>query len=450
MSYLKKLTVASVALNVCLVSMSAAFAASVDDLGKSLTPVGAERAGNAAGTIPEWTGGITEPAPAWTQGSPRVDPYADDAKLFTIDATNVDQYKGELSDGQIAMIRKYPGYRMDVYPSRRSCGYSQRIYDRTKANVAEAKLAEDGTLLSGYGGFFFPLAKTGWEAMVNHRTAYHGVANEHTNSMAVVQGSGSYTLNVGEMRTYSPHFDPRATSFADTGGYMGKLVYSQLEPVSAVGSVLLTVSAFNAGNESWVYIPGLRRVKKAPQAVYDNPVPGQDNLRTFDQTFMFNGQGDRYDWKLVGKKEMYVAYNAAKFKRAGLKISDIIQKNYPNRDLTRYELHRVWVVEATVKPSQRNLFAKRVFYLDEDTWTAVAADLYDGKGQLWRVEENHLFVAPELPACVTAADFYYDLNANRYIADNLMVDPKKENYRAEDIVTNDMFQPDSLRRLGKR
>ncbi|MCE9651200.1 MAG: DUF1329 domain-containing protein [Parvibaculum sp.] len=450
MSHLLKLTAACVALNMGFAIAQGAHAASVSDLGGSLTPVGAERAGNAAGTIPEWTGGLTEPVPGWSQGQPRLDPYASDAKLFTIDASNIDQYKDKLSEGQVVLIKKYPGYRMDVYPSRRSCGYSQRIYDRTKANATEAKLSDDGKILAGYGGFLFPLAKTGWEAVVNHRSAYGGTAVDHTVSMAVVQTSGHYNLNVGEMMVYAPQFDPKIKSFDELNGFKGKLIYSQSEPVSSIGGVLMTLEYFNRASDTWGYIPGLRRVKKAPQANYDNPVPGQDNLRTFDQTFMFNGQGDRYDWKLVGKREMYIPYNAAKLKKAGLKIDDIVGTNYPNRDLTRYELHRVWVVEATVKAGERNIFGKRIFYLDEDTWTIVVADLYDNKGGLWRAEENHLFAAQELPACVTAADFYYDLNANRYIADNLIVDPNNENYRAENTVTSDMFQPDELRRMGKR
>src|SRR5690606_18241088 len=120
--------------------------------------------------------------------------------------------------------------------------------------------------------------------------------------------------------------------------------------------------------------------KKAPTANYDTPVPGQDDLRTFDQTYMFNGLPDRYDWKLVGKKEMYIPYNASRFRAKDVGIADIIKDKYPNRDLARYELHRVWVVEATVKPGWRNTFSKRVFYLDEDSWTPVVADLYDTKG----------------------------------------------------------------------
>lgn len=423
-----------------------AYAASVSDLGASLTPIGAERAGNAAGTIPAWEGGDVAPVAGWSQGDPRVDKYASDAKLFSIDASNVDQYADKLSEGQVALIKRYPGYRMDVYPTRRSCGYSQAIYDATKANVGVAKLSAKGGILAGHGGFLFPLPENGAQVIANHRSAFQGKAIEHRVSMAVVQANGSYNVNTGVMQTYSPFFDEGTT----TDGYMNKLIYRQTAPAASVGGVLMTLSPYDGSNETWGYIPGLRRVKKAPTGNYDNPVPGQDGLRTFDQTFMFNGLSDRYDWKLAGKKELYIPYNSARYREAGMTIDKIVGKKYPNPDLARYELHRVWVLEATAKPQFRSTFSRRVFYLDEDTWTIVVADLYDGKNKLWRFEENHLFMAPEIPACVTAADFYFDLNADRYLADNLILGKGDANYRAEATVHNDMFSPDALRRMGHR
>ena len=47
-----------------VMSASAVAAVSPDEaaqLGKTLTPTGAEKAGNKDGTIPEWTGGLTTP-----------------------------------------------------------------------------------------------------------------------------------------------------------------------------------------------------------------------------------------------------------------------------------------------------------------------------------------------------------------------------------------------------
>jgi hypothetical protein len=424
-----------------------AWAATADDLGKSLTPIGAERAGNADGTIPAWTGGDLEVAQGWKVGDPRVDRYAGEKKLFSIDASNVDKYAGKLSHGQIEMIKRHAGYRMDVYPTHRSCGYSPSIYEATKANIGQAKLSEDGGILAGHGGFLFPLPENGLQVMANSRTAFGGLYVRHAVNMAVEQTGGSYFVNTGIVTSYSPYFEKNAREIDNE--YMTKFIYKQTAPAASVGSIIMTLQPYDGSNESWVYVPGLRRVKKAPTANYDTPVPGQDDLRTFDQTYMFNGLPDRYTWKLVGKKELYVPYNVTRIRAAGIKISDIIKAEYPNRDLARYELHRVWVVEGTAKPGYRATFSRRVFYIDEDTWTPVVADLYDTKDQLWRFQENHLFMAPEVPACVTAVDYYYDLNANRYITDDIILDGQS-NYTAEGIVANDLFSPDAMRRDGLR
>lgn len=426
----------------------AAFAADANDLGQSLTPIGAERAGNADGSIPDWTGGNLEVPAGWQSGDTRADPYAGDAKLFTIDASNVDQYTEKLSPGQVNMIKRYAGYRMDIYPSRRSCGYSQAIYDATKANIGVAKLSDKGGIVAGHGGFLFPLAETGLQAIANFRTAYSGKFTNLKVNMAVSQTGGGHFTNTGIIHTYAPYFEANARQVDNE--YMSKFVYKQTGPAASVGGMIMTLQPYDDSNESWAYIPGLRRVKKAPTANYDTPVPGQDDLRVFDQTYMFNGLPDRHDWKLVGKKELYVPYNANRLRGANLEVSDIIKDKFPNRDLTRYELHRVWVVEAEAKPGWRNTFSKRVFYLDEDTWTPVVADLYDKQGALWRFQENHLLMAPEVPACVSALDVYQDFNADRYVADNIVVGKGNANYAAENVVSADFFTPDALRRYGLR
>ncbi|MEP2830318.1 DUF1329 domain-containing protein [Parvibaculum sp.] len=436
--------IAGIALTLALVSN--AFAADVSELGNSLTPVGAERAGNADGTIPAWTGGDVTPVSGWKTGDPRVDLYANDAKLFSIDASNVDQYADKLSPGQIAIIKRYDGYRMDVYPTRRSCGYSQEIYDATKANVGRAKLSEKGGILEGHGGFMFPLPENGLQAIANFRTAFNGKHTKLTVHITTSQTGGSFSHDIGVIDTYSPYYEKNAREIDDY--YMTKFIYKQIAPAASVGGIIMTLQPYDDSNESWVYIPGLRRVKKAPTANYDTP--GKDDIRTFDQTYMYNGLPDRYDWKLVGKKELYVPYNASRLRTENLDIDSLITDKYPNRDMARYELHRVWVVEATVKDGWRNTFSKRVFYIDEDTWTPLVADLYDTKGKLWRFQENHIFMASEIPACVSAGDFYHDLNADRYVADNLVVKSADANYTAEDIVDNDFFSPDSMRRYGRR
>ena len=74
-------------------------------LNADLTPVGAERAGNAAGTIPAWAGGLPK-APPIDPKVGYVDPFADDKPLYTITAANAAQYKDVLSAGHQVLLKR--------------------------------------------------------------------------------------------------------------------------------------------------------------------------------------------------------------------------------------------------------------------------------------------------------------------------------------------------------
>ena len=113
--------------------------------GPELTPIGAERAGNADGTIPEWTGGITELPEGYEVGGRLVDPFAGDKALFTITAENVDKYADKLTPGQRAMFKRYPdSYRMPVYPTRRSARIPDSEYQLVKEYATKTSLLEGG------------------------------------------------------------------------------------------------------------------------------------------------------------------------------------------------------------------------------------------------------------------------------------------------------------------
>ena len=110
-------------------------------LGKELTPVGAEKAANKDGTIPAWQG-TEAPTAGWSYGKSRAAhfKYQGDKPLYTIDASNVDKYADRLSPGQIQQVKQGKGYKMDVYPSRRTCGNPDFVAENTKKNVTTAKL----------------------------------------------------------------------------------------------------------------------------------------------------------------------------------------------------------------------------------------------------------------------------------------------------------------------
>jgi hypothetical protein len=421
-------------------------------LGKELTPVGAERAGNKDGTIPEWKGGL--PAGKHKLGDVRQDPFAADKPLFSIDATNIDKHKDKLSAGQIELINTRKGYRMDVYPTRRSCGYPDFVYEQSRKNATLAKLTTDNKdhLAQAVGGGFpFPIPKVGAEALWNHRLRWQGEGRHEYYATIFMNPDGSFYGLHQDQWTWNPFSSKKAKSLEDVGDVLMKALNVATAPASRTGEVILLHYFANKPNDAWMYFPGQRRVRRLPAFDYDNPIPGYENLETADQYPMFGGALDRYDWKLIGKQEMYIAYNNFKFIAPG-KHAEIYLGPYPKRDLLRYELHRVWKVEGTVKQGQRHMFAKAVFYFDEDTWMIMESDRYDAQGKLWRVMEATLFPVVELGACGNQQYMSWDLMVNRYVAEFVTQEAKPTDWLAGDEGRIDpkKFEPDELRRAGER
>ena len=223
-------------------------------------------------------------------------------------------------------------------------------------------------------------------------------------------------------------------------------------PPSRAGEGYLIHAYLDKPQDAWIYFPGQRRVRRSPTFAYDNPIAGFDNLYFVDQINMFTGAPDRYDFKLVGKKEMIVPYNSYKLIDKKNKFKDMLGPEYVKRDFMRYETHRVWVVEATVKGDKRHSFAKRVFFVDEDSWALRHVDMYDAKGNLWRVQEGSLWAAPEVGACMSYEYQMYDLVARRYVTDNWTAEGEVLDLTAgkEGRVNTATFSQDELRRRGER
>lgn len=420
------------------------------DLGKSLTPLGAIKAGNADGTIPAWTGGIKTPPAGYTKGMHHPDPFASDSVKFKIDASNYQKYKDKLSPGQIAMFERYgQSFFMNIYPTHRSASAPKRIYDASIANSKTAKLVENGDGFTGAKvGVPFPVPQNGHEAMWNHLTRWRGEALTRRVGQANPTASGSYTMVMFEDDLMFPY---SLDSYTDDKNRIGYLIQRIVAPARRAGEILLvheTANQIKEPRQAWTYNPGQRRVRKAPNVAYDNPGTGSDGVRTNDQFDQFNGALDRYNWKLIGRKEMYVPYNSYKLHSDQLNYDDIIKPGHINQDYARYEQHRVWVVEGTLKEGIRHSLAKRVFYIDEDSWQILAGDMYDGQGQIWRVQEAHPINYYEVPTFYSTLDISYDLRSGRYTA--LGFDNQETMYNFDAALTEANFTPSALRREGKR
>lgn len=377
----------------------------------TLTPFGAEVAASKDGVIPAYTGGLTTPPPAYKPGmKKRPDPFAHEKPLMSIDAKNMDKYADKLTEGTKALMKKHATYRIDVYPTHRTVAFPKYVIDNTLKNATRCKTINGGLSVEGcYGGTPFPVPKDGHEAMWNHLLRFGGFTYTAEVKTFYVDSSGR-TVNVSQdiAEQEYPYYNPKASS---TDTYW-MLKTTTTGPARAAGERSLLIDPLDqaaVGRKIWQYLPGQRRTRVAPDLQYDTPIPNRGGAQTMDDIAVFNGKMDRYDFKLVGKKEMIVPYNTYKF-LYGCTSEQILQPKHQNPDCLRWEQHRVWVVEATLKPGKRHIYHKRTFYIDEDSWAVLLADSYDATGKMYRVGFGFLAPRYEVPAPTASDTFsHYDL-----------------------------------------
>ncbi|MDR3415503.1 MAG: DUF1329 domain-containing protein [Nevskia sp.] len=437
---------------------SAAGDAQIARLGQDLTPIGAEKAGNKDGSIPAWTGGDTKVPAGWKPGQVRPDPYAAEKPLFSVSAANASQYQARLSPGQLELLKTIKGYRMDVYPTHRSCGYPELVYQRTKENASLARIAGDGFELAAAtgSGFPFPLPASGVEAMWNHKLRYEGQGRIEPNYtlLSPAKGSSDFTKIEYVAKYLVPFQAPDTRTVADANGVEFYFYQETTAPPALAGTLQAGVYYLQKLNEGWQYFPGQRRVRRLSTYAYDAPLIGLENTYYVDQAWMYNGMLDRYTYKLVGKQELYIPYDSFAL-RDGTRFNDktLFGADHLNPDARRYELHRVWKIEAEVRPGQRHSSPHRVFYLDEDTWAVVLVDMYDAQNKLQRVQEGSVTPIWEIGACDASQDYVsYDLPSGRYWGDIFTIGEPETDWLAgkEGRLKADMFTEDYLRRQGAR
>jgi Protein of unknown function (DUF1329) len=419
-------------------------------LSSTLTPLGAVKAANQDGSIPAWTGGVIQPPAGYQKGQPHVDPFASDQPLYEVTAANADKYKDLLSPGQMAMLKRYPTYKMKVYPTRRSAGFSKAIYDAVIQNASNAELTEGGNgIKNATRSVPFPIPKTGVETIWNHLTRYRGDTTERSVKQVVPTPDGSFTpVQFTEKVLWA--YNTEGATIQSINNRLAYFLQEVTAPARLAGTILLvheTLDQLAEPRNAWTYNPGQRRVRRAPNVAYDNPGTASDGQRTNDQLDMFNGAPDRYDWNLKGRVEMIIPYNSYKLD-GGSPVGDVVKAGHLNPELVRYEKHRVWVAEATLKQGTSHVYAKRVFYFDEDSWQAIVVDSYDGRGQIWRVSEAYPMQYYEIPLMWDNIHAHYDLQNGRYLA--FGVKDKDDYVRFNTSMKPDDFSPESLRREGVR
>jgi hypothetical protein len=413
-----------------------------------LTPVGAERAGNADGSIPPWTGGLPQqaldPAVGYT------DPFAGDPILFTITAANAEQFAEMLSAGHLAMLRKYPdSYQLNVYPTRRSVSWPEHVLAEVKNQAPIARTQGFALLDVGKSAVPFPLTSDPLQMMWNHVLRWRGGSVMRENNWFPVDRKGRY-FNVRTMEAMA--FDQQGYMKESRPNRLFNFYGLFLAPASVEGQITLVWEPINPvaeGRRVWTYTTVLRRVVRDTRQAYDDMDRRTQGLRTSDQFDGWNGAPDLYDWKLLGKREMYIGYNSYRLSDKTLKYAEILKPGHPNPDLLRYELHRVWVIEATLRPDEHHRYPRRIFYLDEDTWQVSMEDVYDSDGQLWRFGDHHVMQFYDVQVPWYRAMVHYDLKSDAYLVSELDNESKKARRWGWKGDVND-FLPVNLRRLGTR
>src|SRR5690554_3912825 len=427
-------------------------------LGNDLTCVGAEAAGNAEGTIPPFSGKWLGTPPHVDYephvGQYPVDPYPEDRPRLVIDGQNWQEHADNLTAGQIAMFERYPdSYEIPVYEGRRDFRYPDRVCEIAKQNALEAELIDGGMGFTGYNGAIpFPIPSSAMEVLANHNNPYRAYTEEnHARDIADVSSSGDVSIGRQENLNLNmtTHPDHMGTPVGEgTDGVMAYTRTSTLLPARNRGNVTVSVEPVNYTEDrlAWSYNPGTRRVRQVPEYGFDSPFAGSYGKLTIDQDRLMNGSPHRYEWELIGKKEIYVPANAYRVHERNVSYDALLQTGHPNPDFLRYELRRVWVIEGKLKDSYRHKFGKRTLYIDEDTWHGVMSDYYDRRGELVQHAFTNYYYAPDINAWHAGTSFYHDLTTGGYVALNLFQDLDQAPVLNSGDLDPDMFTPSALRR----
>jgi hypothetical protein len=447
-----------------LFAISAFAAVTADEakqLGTTLTPWGAEKAGNKEGTIPAYTGERPLMPLANPKNPTKIgDPYANEKPLFTVTAQNMAQYGDKVTEGQRAMLQKYPGYRLDVYPTHRTAIYPKYQIDNTIKNATACKTVDNGLKLEGcYGGFPFPIPKTGNEAVWSHVMSHPAFRWDGKVNTYVIDAGGKLILQASYHTSQeAPYLDPaNAGKVIPSTSYYWHLRFDAQGPARRIGEKTIILEALDPitpGRRAWTYIPGQRRVKLAPDLAYDTPSPASGGSATMDENRIFLGAQDRYDFKILGKKELFIPYNNNKLLDS-TKCSDAsaLTKNFVNPDCMRWELHRVLAVEAKIKPNIRHILPHRIMYFDEDSWSSGLSDSWDAAGKIYHVGVYPMYPFFHLPTGQNGGDsgYFYDVATGIYSTTGGLGNPETGIYApTNESFGANFFSPEALAGEGIR
>jgi uncharacterized protein DUF1329 len=442
------------------VGLSAPAIAAVPDdvaarLKGDLTPLGAERGADGLGLIPTWTENREAADLETYPDNPdfAVAPFARDPVLTTITSENAARFSDRLTATHRALLATYPdSYKMPVYRSRRTCQTPDAVNGVAFENATSAELSESGNGVTGAtSGTPFPIPNSAYEVIRNHLLAYQGHKVTKQNAMWAPDGDGEPTLSIyGEQ--YINLWTPEANNPQFQENPRRYIRRAFVSPAKIAGTIFLEHTSPNFGVElsrAWSYFPGTRRVRRAPQAAFGEPMPFTGDLVTYDSQKGFDGSPGLYDWTIVEKASYYLPNNSHRLSSNSLQYENVLSSNHLNQDHARYELQRVWVLEATLKEENKHSYLRRRFYIQEDSWQILATEQYDAKDNLISGQEMFPQYRSDSQLCELAAEATYDVVAGRYAVRELSNQEPRANYSASELDAG-RFTPASIRQTQCR
>jgi len=164
-------------------------------------------------------------------------------------------------------------------------------------------------------------------------------------------------------------------------GYRGQSgLYPILEPfdLKGVGGMFYRYLDPARQDDSWLYLPSLRRVRRLSSAQRSDALFGQDT--DVDSYYGYAGQVAWMNWKYLGERDLLGVYHA---QHNPVKWADPVDWAFDDV----WEKRHVYVVEGVSKLPQY-AFGKRVIFIDKETVTVPFSDIYDRSGELWKIWIN--------------------------------------------------------------
>ena len=303
----------------------------------------------------------------------------------------MEQYTDRLMAGQLELMRRYPSFRMDIYPTRRGFWLPERIQQKSLANARnpECRTSANGVGVYGcWGGTPFPVPQNGYQAMWNHLLFNIPTGKLTADSYLVNANGGISLLVINHAIGDQPYYNPEQEPYQGAGLYYLRGLATNILPVREAGSQTLVWFAlhFDVDDQrAWSYQAGQRRVRLAPEFAYDTPSAQMGGTMFFDEISLFQGRMDRFEFELKGRKLMYLPYHNYRMQLLRGDPAQLLGPHHFKPEMVRNELRRVWVVEATPLPGVRHMASRKRFYLDEDTWAVIAYEGWDHSNKLFRV-----------------------------------------------------------------